>query len=252
MSEEKPIRNADLARHWRCSPAYITKLKHAASAGGKGMPDFTSLEEADTWRSVHAPPKPGNHPSLNGDHGGGKNSDIGSTTTGKDKPRGLSDKIIDIAQFIRSGKNFESMMIEDAEHVPQIAFGLFELASKEGNSSEISAASKNWHECSKAAAAVRNEFLDLQERTGALISLDETMDVIGMELQAVRGGLLKLGERLANQANPQDPALARRVIDLGVDGIFRQIEAVVERAGVAAGSPVNIPSVGAIRAGVAS
>jgi hypothetical protein len=235
MSEEKPIRNADLARHWRCSPAYITKLKHLPSEGGKGMPDFTSLEAADSWRAVNAPPKPGNDPSLfGGKQSGEKNSDFSLTTTGKKNPIEISGKIIDIAQFIRNGRNFESLMIEDAEKVPQIAFGLFQLASKEGNSAEISAASKNWHECSKAAAAVRNEFLDLQERTGTLISLDEVMDVIGMELQAVRGALLKLGERLANQANPQDPAQARRVIDFGIDGIFRQLDAVVERAGRAA------------------
>ena len=86
------------------------------------------------------------------------------------------------------------------------------------------------HEASDAAAYVRERFLGLQEKSRTLLPLDEVMDVVGTELQAVRQALSKLGELCANDANPADPAVARRVIDAAVDNICARFGLLLNRA----------------------
>lgn len=228
MSELKPVNNSTLARHWNVSAPYVSKLKRPVAEGGKAMPDFLTVADADVWRAVHAPPKSPQSFAQNSTEGGKKNGGVSGTTTRSDKTNATHTraKLIDITQFIKRGEgvDFDTLMIRQAEHVPQIAFGLYELACQGGNSAEISAANKNWHESAKASAAVRSSFLELQEKTRALLPLDEVMDIVSTELQPVRQAMQKIGERFAAAANPDNPALAKQVIDAAIDKIFAQLD----------------------------
>ena len=233
MSEPKPLTGAELARHWGVSKALVSRFK-----AEKRMPPFTSREEADAWRAVNAPPRAkagrpeADAVSPNGEGGVGKIADSFPTTGSGTEAKGAGEEgaeVIDVRTFIQRDRDFDVLMIEQAEDVPQIAYGLYVRACQKGNPSEISAANKNWHESAKAAKAVRDDFLELQERTRALIPVDLVMDIVGTELQAVRSAFLKLGERTANAANPADPACAKAAIDAAVDEIFRKLDAALER-----------------------
>lgn len=254
MSELKPVKKAELARHWHVSPPYVTKISRPIAEGGKAMPEFVTLAEADNWRAVHAPPK---NPRPSG-QGLGENLTVASkknvgspvTTTARTPPQGgtvtttptTAPRNVDVESFIRRDTDFDSLMIEQAEHVPQMAYGLFRLACSGANSAEISAAAKNWHEAAKASASVRGGFLELQEKNRALLPLDEVMDILGIELQAVRVAFLKAGERIASAANPADPALAQRIIDAYIEKILAQLDFVEARTAKELAPPASVAS----------
>ncbi len=233
MSEPNTVKNSTLARHWNVSQAYVSKLRRPTERGGKAMPAFSTLAEADNWRAVNAPPNSPQSFSQNSTERGKKNGGAFGTTTERRKNNATNGhgKIVDITQFLLrgAGEDFDALMIRQAEEKPQIASGLCDLACAGGNSAEISAALKNWHEAAKASAAVRGSFLDLQEKTRALLPLDEVMDIAGTELQAVRQAMDKLGERYAAAANPENPTLAKQVIDGAVDKIYAQLDRVRAR-----------------------
>lgn len=253
MSEQKPIIKADLAKRWGVSRPYLTRLAKPVSEGGKGMPEFTSLEEADAWRLINAPPRPGNslrRPSpFAGEQSSPENqveqakkspSDPAPTTPatptapGNARPTSAAAELmdltpIDVRAMVRTDVDFDGLMLEHAQRVPQIAYGLFERAAATGLASVVSASTKNWHEASRAAADVRERFVNVQERTRALLPLDEVMDIVGTELQAVRSAIAKHGERCAAAANPADPALARKVIDDDIDTIFAALDQLAAR-----------------------
>lgn len=248
MSEQKPIKPADLARHFGCSPAFISKLRRRIVDGGKEMPDFYSLEEATAWRSVHAPPKlrkrsPVGPPEPLGERltSEAKNfaSSAGTTTStnhngagGKEgtgtTPGAREEGGIDVRGFIRAG-DFDAMMIENAEGVPQVAHGLYLRACSTGNATAIAQALANWSDAMKAAAAARAAFITVQERTRALLPLDQVMDILGTELQAVRADLAKLGERYGAIANPQAPEVGRQAIEAAVDTVLERFEPMTVR-----------------------
>ena len=253
MSE--PIKKADLARHWKVSPAYVTQLFGRWQKKNPGAAEltFASLDEADQWRAIHAPPKPANEarrtvfagkPSQSSPEkpaetaektressrtpqtAGQKPAGAGGDNTDASTP---SPDIIDVETLITRGGDFDELMLRQAEEVPQIAYGLYRRACARGAAAEIANATKNWNDASKAGHAVREKFLEIQEKTRALISLDVVMDIVGTELQGVRARMLKLGERNASKANPENPALARAVIDAAIDEVFQAIETVTVR-----------------------
>ena len=257
----KPLTNAALARHWECSAPYVTKLRRSIAEGGKAMPDFATLAEADAWRAINAPPRistaTASDSAKNRDVDREKIADSFTNTTAGPKGNGAAGgtetargerspannhgasarggappetDVIDVRKFITPGADFERLMIAQAEETPQVAHGLFLRACAGGNPAEISAANRNWHETAKSAYAVRSDFIALQERTGALISIDDVRDILGTELQAGRSAFLKLGERIASRVNPADPLLAKSVIDAAVDEVFRQLDAALERS----------------------
>ena len=205
------------------------------------MPEFYTLAEADAWRAVHAPargqsfadeqssPKNQTVPSENRaglPHTTTKNTEQGATTP--DANAHLEDPI-DIESFVRDDVDFDLLMIQQSQRVPQIAYGLLGRAAKTGQPGWISAATKNWQESARAAADVRTRFQSLQKEARILITLDEVMDVVGTELQAVRTAFEKFGERCAMEANPSDPALAREAIDKAVDHVFTRLGLTIER-----------------------
>lgn len=243
MSEQKPIKPSDLAHHWGCSPSNVSNLVKR-----KGMPAFTSLAQADEWRAVHAPLRKQPENSAKKDaEAGKKNARVSVTTSGtttKDAPPEqksaeepwppppLPPERIDVESFIDPAADFDGLMIKQSAELPQIAYGLLKRKMAGGDPGAISAANRNWHETSKAAADVRERFVSIQKETRALIQIDDVFDVLGSELQEIRKALSKLGERYGPLANPDNPALACRVIDAGVDAAFSKYALILERVAI--------------------
>jgi FMN phosphatase YigB (HAD superfamily) len=138
-------------------------------------------------------------------------------------------RALDVAALIRREGDFDAQAVREAEEVALLAGALYRMACAEGVHADIALAIKNWNDAAKASATVRERFLEIQEKTRALLSLDIVMDIVGTELQAVRSLLLRLGERIAAKANPADPASARKAVDAGVDDIFHAITVAAER-----------------------
>lgn len=245
------IKRAEIARHWGVSPAYVTMT---LKRHGGGDLQFSTLEEADRWRSIHAPPKPSSEsrrafsgeqtPSASPDTQE-KNREASSTTprvahaqghahaphatTPPPAPAYLPHAPLDVQSFVSAGGDFDSVMLRQAEEVPQIAYGLYRLACGRGDSVEIANATRNWNDAAKASAGVREKYLELQEKTRALIPLDLVMDVVGTELQPIRVLMLKGGERYGARANPSDPALGKTIIDELIDHVFRALDLATTR-----------------------
>lgn len=128
-------------------------------------------------------------------------------------------------RFVRTGGDFEAIMLGQAEEVPQIAYGLYIMACQSGNAVQIANATSNWSDAARHSAEVRKRYLEVQEKTRALIPLDLVMDIVGTELQSLRALLDAFGERYGAKANPADPTAGRVAIDEGIDEIFRQMDA---------------------------
>lgn len=128
---------------------------------------------------------------------------------------------IDTAVFLAApGTDFDSLMVKQAETTVQVAHGLYIRACETGDPSRISAALKNWNEAAEVVAKRRADFLGVQEKARNLLPVDRAMDIVGRQLQALRMALLRAGDRCAADANPGDPALAKRVFDAEVDRIL--------------------------------
>lgn len=205
----------------------------------KGMPAFGSLAEADAWRAVHAPARKAPESSAKiRPESREKSPESPDTTTRtpttRRSPTGRGERDepperIDVATFVDKQTDFDALMIEHAEELPQIAFGLYRRAAQRGEPGAISAATKNWHEASKAAADVREKFVALQKETRALIPIDDVEDVVATELREVAKFLRRLGLRCAPAANPADPAQAQRAIDAAVDELLGMFTHAIDR-----------------------
>src|SRR5690625_4343083 len=199
------LRAVDLARHWNVSRSYISKLRKE-----KQMPDFATSAEADTWRQLHASPanKRGRPSSPKNDAENNHFSSASETSP------------IDLQDFVSSDQEFDTLMIRHAEEVPQIAYGLYRRAAEKGDPIIVAQQVKNWGEASKQAAAVRRQFLEIKQRTGELLPIDETMNIVGVTLGGIISGLARLPHRCAKEANPEDPARAQAAIAAAVDRIL--------------------------------
>jgi hypothetical protein len=249
MRMSTPIKRAEIARHWGVSPAYVTiTLKRH---GAQDL-EFDTLEAADRWRAVHAPPNPkrasdralfaGEHDqssSKNQAETAEKNRGLPGTTARAPKAQGGAGEnntgsggardTVDVSSFVTRDGDFDAVMLRQAEEVPQIAYGLYRRACERGDSVEIANATRNWNDAAKASAGVRKEYLEIQEKTRALIPLDLVMDIVGTELQPLRVLMLKGGERFGPRANPADPVLAQNIINEFIDGVFKGCELAVAR-----------------------
>lgn len=257
--EAKKLSNAALAAHWGVSLPYITKLRKPAPEG-KALPDFTDLAQADAWRAMHAPPRGRNAfgknrveqpppaqpeqagtPGEAGHAGEGSPANIAGAPAADavERPRLGGDAlrgprhhadVIDIRGFIKRTDDFDGLMLKQAQEVPQIAYGLFQVACRGGDPVEISAQLKNWSEAGKQAGAVREKFVELQEKARTLLPLDEVEDVVGTFLQEVRRSLLKLDERVAlavrGSLSPEQTQLVQAAAAAEIDAVFRSLEVV--------------------------
>jgi hypothetical protein len=247
MSKDTAISDADLARYWQCSPANVCLLRKR-----KGMPHFTSLREADEWRAVNAPARKPRQASVNTPAASPKTpaevaekTRVVYATTTPEPANGKGDaeqldlpsaaarppdpaptdgepppERVDVAQFIDHAADFVELQIRNAKEVAQITHGLLKLKMERGEPGAIAAASKNWHEASKAAADVIEKFLAIQTQAGALAPIDAVADVITTELEEIRKALRRLGRRVASAANPAAPDVAEMAINAGVDRIL--------------------------------
>ena len=250
-NQPQRVKDADLARHWGCSAPYISKLKKPVAQGGKAMPDFADLGAADAWRAIHAPPRgrryagenrgenqpqppPGSESTAESD-GSGAATRLPPNNPPRGPTRSLpAKKIVDVRKFIKRTGDFEGLMLRQAESVPQIAYGLLELAAQGGDVVDLAAQLKNWAEAGKEAGRVRKAFLEAQEKSRALLPLDEVEDVVGTGLQEVRNAMLKHDERVATalvgKFSGEQLAIIRQAIAEDIDGIFRRLGALGERA----------------------
>lgn len=233
-SEQSPaaeISAAAIARHWGVSRAYVAKLgRPIGDRGGKSMPAFTTLAQADAWRSLNCPKSPDKGNSSEGaDEGGGKNTrELTTTTTGTGGKApvvhsGLREdtEVVDISAFLQRDPNYDAAVVRRAEEAEQVAHGLYLRACRTNRVTFIKTALENWNSAAGKARDARASFLKLQEDAKVLVPVDVAMDIMGTELQTLRSLLLKLGERTAQKANPQNPDAAKAAIDAAVDEVFK-------------------------------
>jgi hypothetical protein len=234
MNDPKPISRADLARHWKVSPPYVSKLGRSIAEGGKAMPEFFSIAEADSWRTRNCPPRPEFEAHRNSTNNpppsAGKiaQSKTPQQPSGRESPPETPpsppERTIDVMPFVDHGADFTSLMIRQAKEVPQIAHGLWKDACRRQSHSEIDRTLSTWTDAAKAAAGILNDYLELQEKSKALIPIDVVMDIVGTELQAIRTRMLKFGEQVGPKANPDNPILAVTVINTAIDDLFKSFE----------------------------
>lgn len=204
MSGTSDITDADLARHWGTSRAYVSKRRKM------GMPLFHSLAEADQWRAQHAPPR----------------RRVGSRSLNNGYPTGTSasGKTLDVSVFLApAGTDFDALMIDHTEQVPQIAFGLYQVACNSGDAAAVALAMRNWSEATGRARDAREKWLDLQERSKTLLHIDKVKDLVGQQFQALRQEILRIDTKLAQDCNPQDPPQAQKVLRAWVDAMLARL-----------------------------
>lgn len=181
------------------------------------MPEFRTAKEAADWYASRR------QRSVGGEQGGGSNgSGYGSTPTagGDNSVEILS--LDDIMAQLQTG-SFDELMVEHAERVPVAAYNLYLQAVRAGNDAQVSQRIKNWGEASKQASAVREKFVELQEKTGQLLPMDIMLDVVGEVLQAIVYAMDTLGSKYAAKANPENPELAKDVLNKAADEIKQRI-----------------------------
>lgn len=213
------IRPVELARHWGTGRGYISNLRKTA-----GMPEFETFEAADAWRAEHAPARARrtssrSATSIETERGGGENASLSHHNNARVERAPVEP--VDVATFIAAaGTDFDALMIRQAEATVQVAHGLYLTACSRQDPVAIAQALRNWNEAAEVVAKRRTEFLGLQEKARSLLPIDKAKDIVGRQLQALRLALLRAGDRCAADANPADPALAKRAIDAEVDRIL--------------------------------
>lgn len=243
MSEAKPIRKADLARHWKVSASYVTKLGRT-----KGMPDFLSLAAADEWRALYAPavatleiartsptppistPAAASAPPVSQDVPPDAEAEGGEKKRHQPTPlEAIGQEQLDA--FCAIDGTFEETMIRRARRNALIAGGMCERAFAAGLVTHVAAWGDRFNDQAETARKLTTGYLELQEKAAVLVPIDTVMDVIGTELQQLRGYLQKFAARYGPKANPDNPILAASVIEAGVEEIFRQIDHVESLSG---------------------
>jgi len=179
------------------------------------MPKFESFEEADAWRAANV----------------GRPRGAGSDARQEERARAdgvaLCDSKISIDALLNNlmgewqGREFESVMLEQSERVPKMAYAVYVLAVESGSPTAIEKALKNWSEAAKQARICRNDYLELQKKTRMLLHLDEVRNVTGGVFQEVRRRFDSLGDVCGPGANPGNPELAKDVINAEVDNVYR-------------------------------
>lgn len=231
MSAPAKVKKADLARHWKVSPSYVSKLIRT-----KGMPEFETLAAADEWRSIYAPTKPALEVARTSPAPHEKLPPTGENSPTPPLPspqvhqptslEGLSQKDLDAFCVIEG--TFEETMIRRARRNALIAGAMCERSVALGLVSHVAVWGDRFNDQAETARKLTASYLDLQEKANVLVPIDTVMDVMGTELQQVRTVLQKFGGPLSVKLFPNDPsaaASAKALIDAEVDNqVFRQID----------------------------
>ncbi|MEM0966112.1 MAG: hypothetical protein AAGJ81_08200 [Verrucomicrobiota bacterium] len=190
------IQGKELAKHWGVSPAMVSKLKSK-----KNMPAFSSLDQADEWARKH-------HPAI-------LNGSVGVTAPGV---------IINFEEIKAGaeGKEFEDVILGHAEEIPLIAHRLYQQAAEQGSVHRLTQSLDLWNKSAKVAGEQRLQWLAIQEKSGMLLDLDRVLDVVGNVFQPHRSELLTLPSAIAVEANPENPGLAKAVIEKAIQAILEK------------------------------
>jgi len=194
------VRQADIARVLGLSRAAVCK------AVAKGMPT-DSIEAAKAWRDA----RPRSRLSAK------ERAEIEATTPSGKTPAPAMPALPPTPTKLPDG-DYNEIMVPQAGIVTLTAFQFYEAALRTGNTTLIAAAIKNWGEAGKVAGAVRERFIDLQEREKKLIGFDEVMCACAGEVAEWRRMLLSLGARLTGRITPE----AARIVDAAVDEIMKR------------------------------
>lgn len=209
----RPVKAANLARAWGVSRASVSRWV------ARGMP-LSSMEAAEAWRAVNAPPRRRRSVEAEADRSAAANGVV---------------PLVDVSRWVQVSEDFEGDQVKAAEKVAQLAYGLYqEAVERRAGPTEIQFALKNWHEASRRGAEVRREFMALQKERRDVIEVDFAREVVGRELSELRARMVSMGRRLGPDANPEDPALAAEIIDRDVDRIMTLMsaaEGVLEQEG---------------------
>lgn len=210
---KQPITKAQLARLWGVSKPYLTKLAK------KGLPPFYTELEALEWRDKHIqkghkflPEQP-------------KTPLIEEPEKPEPKPRENPQE-----QPLEEERQLTD--VEQADKAVQMAYRLFEEACESRDDRLIQSRTKIWGEVQKQANVVKTEALERKMREGRALDIDIALNLVMNEMQEVRRRLTGLGADNANACNPDNPDLARLVINEAVDAIFESMESSVERLGI--------------------
>jgi hypothetical protein len=209
-----------LADHWHTSTAYIRGLR--TRKAGPQLPAFEDrgaeqaarFAEADAWRAIHAPARPGRVETRPPD----------GADTGKFEEGAGGEETVDTAKFLVETEDFDGWVIEQAEEVVKIQIGLYRRACATGDQYRIRQALDNWEVAARRCAELRKRFLELQESATNMIPLDRASDIVGRELGLLQQLLDDFGVRVGALANPERPEVGTAAINAAVDELYRQIQ----------------------------
>lgn len=121
---------------------------------------------------------------------------------------------------------FDEVMMQREALLLDRARVALEGASVSGNAGEFNFALMSYAKLQDVFAKTRERWLETKRKRGEVLTCDEAMAVIGPHEAEVRRALAKFGDRYAAKANPANPALAKRVMDEGIDAAFDSFGAV--------------------------
>lgn len=189
---------------------------------GRTMVDHPDrFKAADAWRAEHAPAriKRIQPPATD---------DSDKTDTGKE---GASEPRLDVEQFDVEVGDFDGWVVKKAERALKIAIGMYDEACAKRDPIAIMNATRNLSEIARRTKTIREDFAGLQSKARETININRAVDVVGKPMQALVKAMTGMGARLAARANPQDAALAQKVIDDEVDRIFAMVSEVLTALG---------------------
>lgn len=208
---ENGIPNAILCEHWGVVKSYLSKLRKT-----KDMPPFRTLREADLWRAQNAPPAPQRQNAALQTRAEPANPPPHHAPGQPPPPADFPEDL-----HLDDTTDFDELMLRQAEGAVKMAWWLLQEAVRRRDHAGVAYANKNWSEAAKQAAAVRERFLAIQQKTGELLPLDLVLDTVGTTLGGIRSGLARLPSRTARLANPEDPNHAAAIIEKEVDRILQ-------------------------------
>lgn len=200
------LKKKDIAAAWGTSPQYVSKFSGKCARSGSPMPEFRTPAEAKAWYASRR------------QRGADRSGQVDGTCDSSADYAPLEEE-----KARRAGRDFDELMLEDAEEVVLLAKRRYRMAVDGGSDAQAAVWLKHWNEASKNAASQRERWLQVQEKSGRLIQLDIAMDITVATLRDVRSALDNAGERCATRANPERPELAKMVFDEEMDRIVVRI-----------------------------
>ena len=175
-----PVRQKDLAEYWKVSAVRVSQLV------SKGMP-LTSLADAEAWRVVHR----------------SGNSNSGHTGVGIDE-----DGEIKIATSLEESLNHHRVLIARARKK-------WEIAQKKGVPEEQKLY-QIYQAAQMAELKLKNAIDQEKINSGVLMKTQDALDACIKLLGEVVNGVDSLGDDVCRECNPDNPGLAKKVINAQV------------------------------------